>query len=240
MVSLSDLENLPKVFETIFGGLGRRLWRPFGIIAVIAILLLSLAEIGGVITKAVHWLMPQPKSPAVVPPPVSAPLAPALVPGAIPAPETTAPPPPPPTVQGPEAEQGRSQPIPDQQPQASLAEKSTTAAPDRIFINVSAEYLISLYKDRTAYRAQALTQVYLGKWMRVSGPLGTISGPAEYGNIFVSFELPDYRSIDMTFDRHWADRFAVLTPDQTITAVCQLSRVGPVSVNLDKCELTAE
>jgi hypothetical protein len=235
MVSLSDLQNGPKVFETIFGArLGPRLWRVFAVIAVLAILFVALDEIGGIVTKAVSpvlaWLTPPPKSPAAVSPPVSAPpLGPAVIPA--------------PPLQRPKVEQaptteGDAQ-QPDKQPQASVREK-TAAVPDRIFINVPPEYLISLYGDRSAYQARNLTQVYVGRWMRVSGPLGPIRGPTEYGGIFLSFRLGDLRSIHMTFDRHWADRFAVLTPGQTITAVCQLRDVDSLSVDLDKCELAAE
>ena len=61
--------------------------------------------------------------------------------------------------------------------QPSSPPVSFAEPPKRIFLNVTPDYLIGLFKDLPAYRGRELTTVYLGKWMRLSGPHRTINGP---------------------------------------------------------------
>jgi hypothetical protein len=124
------------------------------------------------------------------------------------------------------------------QPSVPLTESASSA--DKIFLNVTPDYLIDLFKDRTVSEGHRLTGVYLGKWMRLSGSLDTIEGPDEYGDISIHFSTPEHNIISMVFSKDWVSQFAVLRPGQKISVVCRVKDVSPVFLRLEKCELALD
>jgi hypothetical protein len=59
------------------------------------------------------------------------------------------------------------------------AEKRETASAERStreFADVNAEYIIKFYREHSGIQAQKLVQPYMGKWLRVAGPLGDVGG----------------------------------------------------------------
>jgi hypothetical protein len=46
--------------------------------------------------------------------------------------------------------------------------------------NITPEYLADLFDGRTDLQAKGLADPYIGKWMRVSGPLGNVGTPNKY------------------------------------------------------------
>jgi len=111
---------------------------------------------------------------------------------------------------------------------------------ERIFLTVTPDDLLNLYNDRTISEGLELTRVYLGKWMRLSGPLDGIRGPNQFGDISITFKTSERRLIFIRFNRDWTDRLAVLAPDKIISVVCQLKDVNAMDLELEKCELTSD
>ena len=54
------------------------------------------------------------------------------------------------------------------------AERRSPAVDGRIVVDVTPEYLTGLFKQHLNVQAKKLIEAYIGKWMKVSGPLGDV------------------------------------------------------------------
>jgi hypothetical protein len=107
---------------------------------------------------------------------------------------------------------------------------------ERKVVNVSPEYLTGLYKDGYAATLNPAA-IYIGRWIKLSGVLGTISAPASYGTL-VTFTDNQRPLILMHFDAQWVDRLADMVPGQTqIDVLCQIEGVSSMDLRLHHCEL---
>jgi len=120
-------------------------------------------------------------------------------------------------------------------PQA--AAKTTTAVVppnERMVVDVTPEYLTSFFEKHTSIQATKLVEDYIGKWIKVAGPLGDV-----YPNQ-VTFERTSRfgPTVFMYFDMNiWKDRLAVLRRSRRIEVLGQLERVSAMEVHLKNCEL---
>lgn len=135
--------------------------------------------------------------------------------------------------------------LPDRDPEPSAPER------ERVFVpsNITPEYLADLFDDRTDLQAKGLVEPYIGKWMKVSGPLGNVSPPNKY---FTQVTLKTKGMFDgggrfethgylyMYFKPGWEERLAMLRPDTSIAVVGRLKEVNWVEVHLEHCELVDE
>lgn len=133
---------------------------------------------------------------------------------------------------------------------ATVAPPATTEPqPERkrVFVNETPEYLTGLFKDRTAIQAQKLADPYYGKWMKVSGPVGSVGSWTGYF-VQVTFDRGDLLrgymfgepppAVFMMFrDESVLDRLAILEPGDQITVVGSIERIDRTSVQLRDCEL---
>jgi hypothetical protein len=108
--------------------------------------------------------------------------------------------------------------------------------PERIAVDVTPEYLMEFYKGRTAVQADKLMATYIGKWRKLSGPLGNVWAKNFQGTL-VSFEPRELWPIVMYFDDDWIQRLEVLTPGTPISAFCQIKDASMVNVRFEHCEL---
>lgn len=106
---------------------------------------------------------------------------------------------------------------------------------DRVFVDVTHEYLIGLFKDKLGIQANKLIAPYIGKWMIVSGKLGDVLGSDSLQVSFDPMKVNEY--LWMYFDSKWQDRLSVLTPGHEIRVVGRITSVDPISVTLRECEL---
>lgn len=116
---------------------------------------------------------------------------------------------------------------------------------ERTSIHVTPAYLVGLFEGLTDLQAMKLTGQFVGKWMRLSGPLGNVLSNREkisqvtFLNRPSIFD-PDYEHfiVYMYFDRkRWDDRLAVLPTGSPITVVGRLREFDRVTVHLEDCEL---
>lgn len=129
-------------------------------------------------------------------------------------------------------------------PSTPIATNTTPAATrlvgDRIFVDVTPEYLMGLFDNQTSIQASKLVSSFIGKWIpKVSGQLGDIHliSPER---ALVAFPMPqsDFRRVLMYFrGNYWIDRLSVLKPNYHITVLGQIKTVERVRVELDNCEL---
>jgi hypothetical protein len=107
---------------------------------------------------------------------------------------------------------------------------------ERVILDVTPEYLVSLFDGKLAIQANKLVAPYLDKWIYVSGPLGNVLGN---GRLQVTWAFDPARrySVYMYFDEAWQDRFAVLMPGQHLTVLGRITDVDGTGVKLKDCEL---
>lgn len=119
--------------------------------------------------------------------------------------------------------------------------KAADSSAARQVVDVTPEYLAGLFDAHTSIQASKLVAPYLGKWMKVSGPLGDISAFTTFSQVtfaFGRFTFP--LSVYMYFhDREVVEnRLAVLSRgEDQITVLGQIDRVDGTRVMLENCEL---
>ena len=108
--------------------------------------------------------------------------------------------------------------------------------PDRAFVDVTPEYLLSFGKDRTVIERNRITGIYLDKWLKVSGPVKNVNvyGP---GTI-VRVSIDNMQEIALRFNAQWYDQTAILRVGQNIAAIGQIQEIYLTEIELANCELT--
>lgn len=117
-----------------------------------------------------------------------------------------------------------------------------TQGEERIFVgaHVTCKSLTGLFEQHMTIEANRLIEAYIGKWMRISGTLRDIAEPRSSGTVAAHLQVGPGPAVDLaslTFDKGWVGRLSMLQKGSEITAVGQISRVSPLYVDLDHCEL---
>jgi hypothetical protein len=107
----------------------------------------------------------------------------------------------------------------------------------RTLVDVTPEYLMGLYDGHTSIQAAKLVEAFIGKWLRVSGPLEDVTA-----NGMVFFESGAFGSttaLEMRFNDRIAieNDLRILRKGDQITVIEQIERVSSTSVQLENCEL---
>ena len=111
-------------------------------------------------------------------------------------------------------------------------------ADERIIVDVTPEYLMSFFAEHTSIQAQRLIEPYIGKWMRVSGPLGNVSNTQNFAQVVFEHRPQSFTVIYMLFrqpDRN--NRLSVLRRGTQLTVLGQIKEVTQLTLHLDNCEL---
>lgn len=111
----------------------------------------------------------------------------------------------------------------------------------REMVNVTPEYLTGFYRQgHTSVQAKKLAEAFIGKWMKVSGPLGDVLG--NYDNqrmvVFSDRSISTNDFVNMFFsDKERFGRLSTLKLGDTITVVGQVTEVNSLEIWLHNCEL---
>lgn len=109
-------------------------------------------------------------------------------------------------------------------------------ASGRIILNVTPEYLIGLYKEHTTVQANKLIEVYIGKWLRVSGRLANNTSLRAY--ILLSDEAVFPVALAVAeFHKRWVDHVATLRLNTQIELLGKIVEADSTSITLTECEL---
>lgn len=111
---------------------------------------------------------------------------------------------------------------------------------ERLIVDVTAEYLADFFINSMAIHGKRLVEPYIGKWMKVSGPLGNIMNSIY--SLQVTFSdrglLANNVQIFMFFDKEqWLDRVSVLKRGDHLTVLGQIKDVSSIDIHLEHCEL---
>jgi hypothetical protein len=112
----------------------------------------------------------------------------------------------------------------------------------RIFVGseITVKYLTSLREGRTSIQSQALIDMYIGKWMRVSGNLADVlksSPDSRHCQVTFTRTSPGLTELFMRFGKEWFDRLSIMTVGQDVTVVGKIEQVDAFGVHLAECEL---
>jgi len=107
---------------------------------------------------------------------------------------------------------------------------------DRVVVDVTPEYLGKLCKGLTTVQAQKSVELYIGKWMRVSGTVRNVRA----NDSLVAVELKTNRGYDITAyfrEKTMFDHISVLRLGNQIGVLGEIDSVATYGISLEKCEL---
>jgi hypothetical protein len=128
----------------------------------------------------------------------------------------------------------------------SAAGAATTSKPPerapapRIFVDRTPEDLTAHFKGVTTIQGEDRLARYIGKWLKVSGPLGDVAviAPGIVRALFADRSLFTYNVVNMLFRHQQSnDRLVVMSPGDPITVVGEITSVDVQNVRLENCEL---
>ncbi len=112
---------------------------------------------------------------------------------------------------------------------------SNTGVTVRAIINVTPDFLMSLYSDKTRVQGDAAASLYVGKWLEFRGIVENVSQSSSGDVVLASLVSRLHLAILWIDDRdkNVASTYSI---GQKIDAVCQLKKVDEFSLVLEKCE----
>jgi hypothetical protein len=122
----------------------------------------------------------------------------------------------------------------------SVFKPSQKIPKEQIFVDVTPQFLVELKRGRTTAEGATLLHPYIGKWMKLSGPISDVSPPDLSGrpSAVISFNEPNQRiSVLMFFDKNLWERISTLRVDQNILVQGQISTVESSILLLVDCEI---
>jgi tRNA_anti-like len=138
----------------------------------------------------------------------------------------------------PEALQRTSMPMLSPSPPILPAHVSTLE--ERIFVGVdiTPQFLSSLHSGHTEVQAGKLLELYVGKWIKLSGAVNHV-GKFEYGSSTVMFSTQSFDGVRvlMSFGAAWTERLSVLRLGNNINVIGRITAVDGLMVKLRECEL---
>lgn len=106
-------------------------------------------------------------------------------------------------------------------PTFKIAEQGTPGRQGRIVIDDDPAYLMGLFKGLTNVQGQKLAEPYIGKWVRITAPLGSATSISP-DLVQVTTEADPQRpmtAVFMRFGAPWIDHFSTLRKGRVISAI---------------------
>ena len=114
-------------------------------------------------------------------------------------------------------------------------------SPDpRVLVNVTPEHLTGFFKENTSIQAGRLAEAFIGKWMKISGPLSDVAGAGDSHRqvTFSNRSLFGRNEVYMYFlDAKQFDCLSTLKRGDTITVVGKIAEVNAIGITLRECEI---
>jgi hypothetical protein len=113
-------------------------------------------------------------------------------------------------------------------------------APARELVDTTPEHLVGLYREHTSVQADSLASPFIGKWIRISGPLNDAQSFKYFVQVTFGDRtlVADKSHVYAYFDhKPWADRLAMLRRGDTVTLIGRIKSVDAGSLHVEHCEL---
>jgi hypothetical protein len=109
----------------------------------------------------------------------------------------------------------------------------TSSPSQKLILDVTPDYLMHLYEDRTSIQADKLAATYIGKLIHISGTISDIYGQG----VFLENKRPKIITIALNFKMIWKERLEIMSKHQKISAECEVKRIGISDLELDNCDM---
>jgi len=111
------------------------------------------------------------------------------------------------------------------------------AGRDYVPTDVTPKFLCSLVEGQTSMLAQKIVEVYIGKWMMVSG---TVFNTHERTlSVGVTLDSDDGKLVYLTFENTWLEQISVLRKGNRISVVGKISEIEHPGVSMESCEISS-
>jgi len=122
---------------------------------------------------------------------------------------------------------------------SGIQKRSAERSAERIMVpdNITPNYLGGFYDQHTEAQANKLAEIYIGKWIRVSGLMRDVWEDGDGVLMLISVSDSNNTYVVMRFGMGWKDRLFVLTKKTSITALGQIARIQLSRLFLHQCEL---
>ena len=120
-------------------------------------------------------------------------------------------------------------------------QREIAAHPERNYVTVSPMYLTALFQQYTTFQANRLVEIYIGKWMKVSGVVRNVKA---YEDDTITVMIADQARqpvpviLGMSFEKEWTDRVAILGLGDFIVATGKIFSVDSNSIIMKESELS--
>ncbi len=111
---------------------------------------------------------------------------------------------------------------------------------ERIVLDIDAAVLIGIKNStQTIAEKQRLWKPYVGKWIRVSGPVADVS---ETKMFLVNYTTPIMHQYELVlkFDAPWSDRFSIIPKGSNVTVLGRIEDFMAALVVISRCELISD
>ena len=141
--------------------------------------------------------------------------------------------------------------IPESMPIASPTKPTASSYPERQEVRISVgkeitpQFLLGLYATQTSVQAGKVSEIYIGKWIHVSGVVtdvqefNDLDGDLTMVHLHIQGDQPKKRSalVLSVFRRPWAERALMLTRGANVNIFGQIKETSWKWLDLDHCEL---
>jgi hypothetical protein len=119
-----------------------------------------------------------------------------------------------------------------------LTTVTVTQPEERTFADTRPEDLTRVFEEHTEIQARARVADAIGKWMKVSGPLGNVGDFTSFAQVTFAHRPSPHPIVYMYFRKKKSfDRVSVLNRGNHITVVGRITEVKYGEVHLDNCEV---
>jgi hypothetical protein len=118
----------------------------------------------------------------------------------------------------------------------SLPVSSGQGTGDGPIVDVSPDFLMNLYRNKTNIQGDAEASLYLGKRIKIHGEIRNLT-KLDNGITIAFVVYADLRQVLMVFNGNYGDEVSTYTIGHNIDAVCRISEIEQNVITLRPCEL---
>lgn len=112
----------------------------------------------------------------------------------------------------------------------------------RVFVDLTPQELTAAFETHIAVQASRLVAAYIGKGLKVSGPVNQANNFSDRTwHVYLFLPVGDspvlQTQIVLEFKDEWSPHMEILTRDKVITAIGRIDQLATRQVNLKECEL---
>jgi hypothetical protein len=109
---------------------------------------------------------------------------------------------------------------------------------ERVIIDSSPESLQTLLKGHTAIQQKKITEIYIGKWLKISGPVFDVLQTSSKDTTLVALRPNGLSGMaKLWFSKGWSERTSTLRVGQNVSVIGKITYISELDIELHECEL---